>query len=97
MNHAVFRHCPATALRPPGASGRLARQRRHQRMSNGGDWPTRRPFERLDLHGLQWHVVLDGVVPGPDDRCSPGAGYPDRRSTLAAWLDGSITSRCRRW
>lgn len=88
MNHPVFRHYPRNS---PQAAGRILAT---ALLANGDikdvEWQRladTQAFERLDLHGLQWHVVLDELCQDLMTGVRPGRDILIDGPTLAAWLD----------
>ena len=88
MNHPVFRHYPRNS---PQAAGRILAT---ALLANGDikdvEWQRladTQAFDRLDLHGLQWHVVLDELCQDLMTGVRPGRDILIDGPTLAAWLD----------
>jgi hypothetical protein len=88
MNHQNFRRYPRNS---PQAAGRILAI---ALLANGDikdvEWQRLadiKAFERLDLHGLQWHVVLDELCEDLMSGIRPGRDCLIDGPTLAAWLD----------
>lgn len=88
MNHLNFRRYPRNS---PQAAGRILAT---ALLANGDikdvEWQRladTKAFERLHLHGLQWHVVLDELCQDLMTGVRPGRDCLIDAPTLAAWLD----------
>jgi hypothetical protein len=88
MNHKNFRRYPRNS---PQAAGRILAT---ALLANGDikdvEWQRladTKAFERLGLHGLQWHVVLDELCQDLMTGVRPGRDCLIDGPTLAAWLE----------